>query len=93
MARKCPAGKTASSSLEALPQSIREQLSYRRPMRVTRVLLLQTARGPAGYALCPRCSVSLEREYAAFCDRCGQKLDWSSYHKAQVVFPSKHITR
>ena len=28
---------------------------------------------------CPACSEQLPREGLRFCDRCGQKLDWSNY--------------
>ncbi len=30
------------------------------------------------YPLCPLCKSPLDREYMAYCDRCGQKLSWSS---------------
>ena len=28
----------------------------------------------------------MEREYQSFCDRCGQRLDWSKYENAEVVY-------
>lgn len=28
------------------------------------------------YPVCPRCGSSFDREYTAFCDRCGQRLFW-----------------
>lgn len=31
------------------------------------------------FCLCPQCGASLEREYQAFCDSCGQKLNWDRY--------------
>ena len=37
------------------------------------------------YPLCPRCSISLEREYMGFCDRCGQKLNWDYFDYATIV--------
>ena len=47
---------------------------------------------PHGYAyyVCPRCGITLEREFVAYCDRCGQHLDWSGYKKATVVYPGNH---
>ena len=38
------------------------------------------------YSVCPRCKATMEREYQAFCDRCGQRLDWSKYEDAEVVY-------
>lgn len=29
-----------------------------------------------GYAICPRCRIPLDRDYQAYCDRCGQHLKW-----------------
>lgn len=31
------------------------------------------------YPVCPSCRSSLDREYMAFCDRCGQRLAWEEY--------------
>ena len=38
------------------------------------------------FSVCPRCKATMEREYQAFCDRCGQQLDWSKYEDAEVVY-------
>ena len=76
---------TDPSPYPSLPAELARQLAFRRPMRVTQILLLQTSSGPMGYALCPKCGVSLEREYVGFCDHCGQMLDWSSYAKASYI--------
>lgn len=37
------------------------------------------------YSVCPRYKATMEREYQSFCDRCGQRLDWSKYENAEVV--------
>ena len=60
----------------------REALSFREPRRV-----IQIIRFPNGFyfPLCPRCQVSLEREYSKFCDRCGQRLSWTGFGKAKVI--------
>ena len=29
-----------------------------------------------GFPVCPRCKRTIEREYQAYCDRCGQCLKW-----------------
>ncbi len=56
--------------------------SFRLPMAVSEVYLF---RNGDAYPVCPRCRITLEREYQAYCDRCGQALDWSDYEKALVV--------
>ena len=50
---------------------------YRFPLPVTEYVLYHETFGQESvYYLCPRCAVTMERDYQAFCDRCGQKLDW-----------------
>ena len=49
-----------------LPLSLLEQLCYRRPLQVTRVLRIHTSQGTSSYPLCPRCAISLDRDYIAF---------------------------
>lgn len=43
---------------------------------------------PNGYAyyVCPRCDITLEREFVAYCDCCGQHLGWRNYKKAKVIY-------
>ncbi len=55
--------------------------SYRTPMIVCEMVVHQEY----SFAVCPRCRVSLEREYQNYCDRCGQALKWSKYRYAKVV--------
>lgn len=44
-------------------------INYRIPLKVAK-------RGSRGYAICPRCGVTVERRYQAFCASCGQHLMW-----------------
>jgi len=37
------------------------------------------------YPVCPKCGVTLEREYQNFCDRCGQALAWGTESEWIVV--------
>ena len=55
--------------------------SYRSPMPVTKLRKYRTT----AYYICPRCSITMEREFMAYCDRCGQCLDWKNYKKAVVI--------
>lgn len=60
----------------------------RSPMAVVDILLLKS--GDA-YPVCPRCSVSLDREFVNFCDRCGQRLSWKGFQNARVIHPKRYI--
>ncbi len=57
-------------------------LAYRMPMTIHELYILKNGNA---YYLCPRCYVTLEREFAAYCDRCGQCLNWSQYENAKPV--------
>lgn len=58
------------------------ELSFRAPLPVVEVLYFRF--GGTSYPVCPRCRMTLEREYMNFCDRCGQRLDWKSLGSALV---------
>ena len=58
------------------------EITYRIPMHVSDIRVFQ--RGTT-YAVCPRCRISLDREYMAFCDTCGQKLDWNCFENAEII--------
>lgn len=57
--------------------------SYRIKMRVRELVRLSDG----GYFLCPRCKITLDRDFQNYCDRCGQCLDWKAYRKAKIIFP------
>lgn len=56
--------------------------SFRIPMTVNEIHLFNN---DTAFSVCPRCHITLEREYQSFCDRCGQALDWKSLDRALVV--------
>lgn len=58
------------------------ELAYRIPSLVRTIRLF--ASGDI-YAVCPKCGISLTREYMAFCDVCGQKLNWSGFDNAEII--------
>lgn len=59
-----------------------DALTYRVPLHVTKVM----AYANTTYPVCPRCTTSLDREYMNFCDRCGQKLSWTFFKYAQIIY-------
>ena len=61
-----------------LDKKARAAESYRSPMPV---IYFKQYRD-ASYYICPRCSITMEREFMAYCDRCGQCLSWKNYRKA-----------
>ena len=53
-----------------------EALTYREPKQVTEC---RTYKCGGTYPVCPRCNITLEREYQSYCDRCGQRLNWKGF--------------
>ena len=60
---------------------------YRMPLPVREIL--QLSNGDC-YPICPRCDMTIEREYMHFCDRCGQKLSWEQFDYASVIYAPRH---
>ncbi len=65
---------------EKVKEQVVAALEYRSPMRITELYI---GRSGNGYYVCPRCKITLERDFAAYCDRCGQCLSWSQRKKAK----------
>ena len=64
---------------------IQQQLGYRVAMPVMELIVFHRPFGDTGYYTCPRCEITLEREFQSFCDRCGQKLDWNDYLNVRII--------
>ena len=64
-------------------------LSYRHEMRVQELMVFRSWRPETSFYLCPRCGITLEREFVKYCDRCGQCLDWTMHAQAKIVYPEK----
>lgn len=62
---------------------VAEAVSYRVPIIVSRVRYYGDN---DAYPICPRCKMTIDREYMAYCDRCGQRLDWSIIEYARVCY-------
>lgn len=60
---------------------LKQFASYRSGMRIKEAMILGDG---YVYYCCPRCEVTLDREFVSFCDRCGQKLDWAKYGRAKL---------
>jgi len=58
-------------------------IGYRLKAHISEVMMLSDG----GYYICPRCKVTLERDFQDYCDRCGQHLDWTECRKAKVIYP------
>ena len=62
-------------------------LSYRRPMVVRELMVFPAMKQDISFYVCPRCRTTMEREFMSYCDRCGQRLSWTRYEQAQIVYP------
>lgn len=72
-----------------LPSETWHERSFREPMPVTQIQCFRVPGGMTTFTVCPQCGVTLEWEYQAFCDRCGQHLSWKNFSKATVILPAK----
>ncbi len=67
--------------------NLAEAISFRVPLQVQAVYVFSNSQGGnTAYPVCPRCQISMEREYQPFCDRCGQALGWENYESAFFVY-------
>ena len=79
-----------SRDLADFPPAIAEELRYRQPIHVSEIMVFSMTHGETGFAVCPRCKLTMEYDYASFCGRCGQHLDWSRYRYAVLRTPEDH---
>ena len=75
------------STAKLTAMGIHHQLSYRFPMAVAELMVFSSFCGSTAYYVCPRCRITMEREYQSYCDRCGQRLDWTNCQNARIVYP------
>jgi transcription initiation factor TFIIIB Brf1 subunit/transcription initiation factor TFIIB len=61
-------------------------MTYRVPMMVDEAIIYRKAFTDDLYYRCPRCQTFLARDFMAYCDRCGQCLDWREYRKAKRTY-------
>lgn len=78
-----------SGTLTDLSVLFQLMITYRIPMAVNGVFVLRHFPKDQVYYRCPRCQQLLEREYVAYCSRCGQCLEWHSNRNIKQSSPSK----
>ena len=83
LAKICANNHSTANNLSLV--DIYHQLTYRQPMPVLQIRCFCFSGRTIGYPVCPRCGISMEREYQCFCDRCGQQLDWGSFKDASLI--------
>ena len=66
---------------------------YRLPRPITEYRLNRSFHGDQAFYYCPRCDITLDREFQACCDRCGQhgNIHGSSYGSNDRGFHSSCI--
>ena len=57
--------------------------TYRIPMKVKEAYSFKWG---AEFPKCSRCGSTMECEYQRFCDRCGQRSNWSNSDKCEVKY-------
>lgn len=67
--------------------------SWRVPMPVAELKVLCDCLGQPSYYVCPRCGLTMEREFTVFCDRCGQRLGWRRYRSAKIIYCCTYARR
>ena len=61
-------------------------MTYRTPMMVQDAMVFRRFPEDDIFYRCPRCQVLLEREFMAYCSRCGQCLEWRDCRKARPIY-------
>lgn len=64
----------------------RLMITYRVPMMIQDAIVFRRHLKNTVYYRCPRCQQLLEREFMAYCCRCGQSLNWRDYKKAKRTY-------
>lgn len=60
---------------------------YRLPVQVRGRVVFQNG---DSYPICPRCDELIDREYICFCNQCGQRLEWSFFDYAKIVYAPRY---
>ncbi len=66
-----------------------EALRRAQPLPVVRRMAFLSSDGYSLFPICPACNCTFDRDFQAYCDHCGQCLDWSHYEDAHIIFHDK----
>ena len=74
-----------------IPSPVWREMIFRTPMPITHIRCFRYSYpySLTSFPVCPQCGITMEREYQAYCDRCGQCLDWKDLSKAAVILSEK----
>lgn len=61
------------------------QADKSKPMAVNKIYCKDKDKAHTYRAVCPACNRPLATDWQSYCDRCGQRLSWSQYIKADLV--------
>jgi len=64
-------------------KTIEDAISYRTPMAIKQIRVI--VKDETSFPVCPKCQISLERDYQTYCDNCGQRLKWYGYVKNSTI--------
>ncbi len=87
-----------SSSTENLPsvffsdRDILEAIHRAQPMLVLQRMAFPSPDGISLFPVCPACNLSFDRDFQTFCVHCGQRLDWSRYGDAHIIYPNQSLS-
>ena len=71
-------------SVSCVVSNLKEKTSY--PNTVMKVKKACSYKWSADFPECPRCGSTMERDFQRFCDRCGQRLNWSQFDECEVKY-------
>lgn len=83
----CAALEVAPNDLLMSEESMLPEKS--KAMIVSKIFYNDVSMVEYALPICPNCNITLEREYQSYCNRCGQRLSWKKFSKADIVFASQ----
>ncbi len=79
------------SGLEVNPDELllsdkSKQKDKSKPMKVTQIVCSKGSNNTMHSPICPDCGKKLIKDNQAFCDKCGRRLSWREYSKAEMLY-------
>lgn len=69
--------------MKMLKETVYESRIYRQPKKITEAI---SYRDGSVFAVCPSCKKVIDREFQLYCSCCGQKLKWTVFENASVIY-------